>query len=329
MSRIAPPSPYRTLDAEAWRRHRLRNALQSLLLLIAMGAVLCGLGWVIGGGPGAVAAVAAGCALVLLSPGLSPRMVLLAYGARELDARSAPGLVDLVERLARGAGLPAAPRLFYVPSTVMNAFAVGTRAHSAIAVSDGLLRALSARELAAVLAHEVSHVSHNDTWVMGLADLFSRMTSVFATLGQVLVLVNLPLLALSGYTLSWAAIAILLFAPGVSALMQLALSRTREYDADLRAAALTGDPRGLALALDRMERYQGRFLEQVLLPGNRIPDPSLLRPHPPTADRVRRLLALEPMPAGRRIASGVPALAADDFPAVVRRPRRRASGVWY
>ena len=121
----------------------------------------------------------------------------------------------------------------------------------------------------------------------------------------------------------------LYLAPTVSNLLQLALSRAREYDADLDAAQLTGDPAGLASALDKLERYQGRFWEDLLLPGRRIPDPSLLRSHPPTEERVRRLLALRPaapLPeAVRTLRLAMP----PHFQVVRRRPRLHWTGLWH
>ncbi len=317
------------MNVSTWRRHRALNVLQSLLLLTAMAGVLGGLGWVIAGGAGVLWALAGGIVLVALNPGLSPRLVLSAYGARPLAPHLAPELNEMVRVLAERARLPAVPALYLIPSTLINAFAVGSRRTAAVAVSDALLRTLDPREIAGVLAHEISHVRHNDMWVMGLADLFSRLTTTFSTLGQLLLLLNLPLLLFSDYTISWTAIAILILAPTASALMQLALSRTREHDADLGAAELTGDPRGLASALAKMERYQGRFVEQVLLPGSRLPEPSLLRTHPPTQERIERLLALEPGRAPPAAPAQLASLPADRFPVVRRRPRRHFSGNWY
>ncbi|GMQ96109.1 MAG: zinc metalloprotease HtpX [Gammaproteobacteria bacterium] len=317
------------MKVAAWRRHRLLNGLQSLILLAAMAAILSGLGWVVAGGSGVFWALVGGAALVLLNPGFSPRLVLRMYAARALGPRQAPELHALLATLAERAGLRATPELYYVPSRMLNAFAVGTRSASAVAVTDALLRALSPRELAGVLGHEVSHVRHNDMWVMGLADLFSRLTSLFSSFGQILLLLNLPLLMFSEYRVSWTAILILVFAPTLSALMQLALSRTREYDADLGAAELTGDPRGLAMALEKMERFQGRFIEQIFFPGRRVPDPSLLRTHPPTKERIRRLLALEPGLAPLDGPRSVAALPRAAYPAVERRPRWHANGMWY
>ncbi len=315
------------MDTETFRQHRLLNVLQSALLLAGMAGLLALLGWLLGGQDGVVWALVTAAALMLFSPGLSPAFTLRLYGARRLHPREAPELHRIVDLLAQRAGLARAPVLHYLPSQVMNAFALGGRDAAAVAVSDGLLRAMTLRELAGVLAHEVTHVRNSDTWVMGIADLFSRVTALFSTIGQVLLLVNLPLMVLYGEALNWLAVLLLIAAPTLSALMQLALSRTREYDADLGAAQLTGDPHGLASALQKMERYQGGFLERVLFPGRRLPEPSLLRTHPPTEERIRRLLELAPRRAPGPPPEPVPV--AVHLPRVQRRPRRHLGGAWY
>ncbi|NNF25865.1 MAG: M48 family metalloprotease, partial [Gemmatimonadetes bacterium] len=274
-------------------RHIVANRLQTGLILVAMAGLLMAVGYLLLGGSGLLWAGLGTGMLVGLNPMMSPGLILRLYRSRRLTPRTAPDLVGLVERLAQRAGLATVPELHYVPSPIINAFAVGTRRASAVAVSDGLLRTLSPRELSGVLAHEISHVAAGDTKVMMLADLFSRLTGLLSNLGQILLFLNLPLLLFSDYGIPWSLIILLILAPSVSVLLQLALSRAREYDADRAAAELTGDPRGLASALAKMERYQGGFFEQIVLPGRRVPEPSLLRTHPETEDRVRRLLELE------------------------------------
>lgn len=211
----------------------------------------------------------------------------------------------------------------------MNAFAVGRSSASAIGITDGILRALSGRELLGVIAHEVSHIRNDDIFVMGLADLLTRATHVLCLLGQILLLLSLPY-ALSVNTLpfSWWVIPLLIAAPTLSALMQLALSRTREFDADLNASELTGDPEGLASALQRMDHLQGNWFERILLPGRHDPGPSLLRTHPDADQRVRRLLALR-----NKRAPEIPLVHATRGRAPwapARAPRRRhLTGLWY
>ncbi|MAS14355.1 MAG: peptidase M48, partial [Nitratireductor sp.] len=111
-------------------------------------------------------------------------------------------------------------------------------------------------------------------------------------LGQFLLLLNLPLIFAGAVYVPWHIVALLIFAPTLMALVQLGLSRTREYDADRAAAELTGDPEGLMRALSKLERRVGRFWEEILLPGRRIPEPSLLRTHPSTESRIARLREL-------------------------------------
>ena len=315
-----------TVNLQAWRHHRWLNLAQSMLLLAAMAAVAAALGWVLAGPYGALWALLLSAVLVVFNPQLAPRLILGLYRARPLPRDAVPELHDVLVRLAHHAGLPRVPALYRIPSDLVNAFAVGTRRNSAIAVTDALLRNLAPRELVGVLAHELSHIRHNDLWVIGLADLFSRVAHAFATLGQLLLLINLPLIVLSDYHVSWIAILILLLAPAVNLLMQLALSRTREFHADLGAVELTGDPQGLASALEKMERYHGSFIEQVLAPGRRVPDPSLLRTHPHTADRVRRLLELAPDASGVAPPSNLRLPRPARHP---RRPRWHPTGLWH
>jgi heat shock protein HtpX len=319
------------IDASTWQHHRWLNRLQSAALLLFMGAFLALLGWLLWGGSGVLMLLFAGLTGVVLNPALSPRWVMRLYGARRLTPDLAPALWRVLGLLAERAGLQQVPALHYVPSRVLNAFAVGSPHQSAIAVTDGLLRRLSDRELLGVLAHEMSHIRNNDLWVMGLADIFSRMTSLLSLFGQILLILNLPLVLIGAGAFNWWAIALLILAPNLSALAQLALSRTREYDADLNAVALTGDPEGLASALARIERVQGGWMERILLPGRRVPEPSLLRTHPRTDDRIRRLLELRP--AAPRLAQrldgfGGPAVDLHGRP-VTRSPRWHVTGLWH
>ena len=319
------------IDVTTWQQHRWLNRVQSVTLLISMGGFLALLGWLLIGPPGVLILVSVGITGILLNPLTSPRWVMRLYGASRLDERHAPGLWRVLSVLAQRGGLPIVPALYYVPSRVLNAFAVGAPQQSAIALTDGLIRQLSDRELVGVLAHEISHIVNNDLWVMGLADVFSRATSLLSLLGQFLLILNLPLLLTGAAVISWWAILLLIFAPNLSALAQLALSRTREYDADLNAARLTGDPRGLASALAKIEQLQGGWLERVLLPGRGVPEPSLLRTHPRTSDRIERLAALEPeTPAFPATLYGVEDLPVDvrNRP-ITRSPRWHMTGLWH
>jgi len=297
-----------------------------------MGGFLGLLGWLLWGPAGVLILVLGGALGVLLNPSLSPLWVMRLYGAVRLGPESAPGLMEALRELAGRAGLPAVPALYYVPSRMLNAFAVGSPRQSALAVTDGLVHRLSPRELLGVLAHETSHIASNDLWVMGLADMFSRTTSILSLLGQFLLLLNLPLLVFAEVSINWPAILLLIFAPTLSALAQLALSRAREYDADLGAVRLTGDPEGLALALAKIERVQGGWMERIFMPGRRVPEPSLLRTHPQTEERVARLMSLRPPgktppgPGGPNQAGGYHATLGGP---VTRPPRWHVTGLWH
>jgi heat shock protein HtpX len=319
-----------TFSSQARRRHKLGNLLQSCLLLAGMLGILGLCAWTVWGGEGVLWAIVAGGLSLMLTPSVAPDLVMRMYRAAPLRPQDLPEVHRLLQHLAARAGLAGLPRLHYLPSPLLNAFAVGSPGHAAIAVTDGLLRTLSPRELAGVLAHELSHIRNNDLWIMSLADLMSRLTSLMSWLGQLLLILNLPALMTGRTAVPWLLVLVLIFAPTLMALLQLALSRSREYDADLDAVALTGDPGGLASALAKLERLQGRYWEEILLPGRRMPEPSLLRTHPPTQGRIERLLALgadrEPEPpALPPVAVHAPAWTA----AVPHGPRWRWPGVWY
>ena len=257
--------------------------------------------------------------------------MLRLYRAQPLAAADFPDGVRLVEALAERAGITRPPQLWLIRSKMMNAFAVGRPEDAAIVVTDAIVHGLSLRELAGVLAHEMSHIANEDIKVMALADMVSRMTSVMSTLGIIGLVLNLPAVLFGMATIPWLGIALLIAAPTIGGLLQLALSRTREYDADLGAAALTGDPGGLATALVKLEQAQGRLWEGLVLPGGRLPDPSLMRTHPPTAERIARLRELAPAATaavffGEDVARPGPSL----VPSVGRpRVRVRSMGLWY
>lgn len=283
-----------TIDPAALRRHHLMNALHTWLLAGGSLALLAVTAWVFGGFFGVVLAVGFGAVSLAAMRRVSPQMVLSMYKAKPVTEAEFPAGVRIVRVLAERAKLPAVPRLHIIPSQMLNAFAVGRRAESVIAITDALARRLTTRELAGVLAHEISHIAHEDIKVMALADIVSRFTSAMSTVGLFTLFLNLGgLFGGVGEQVPWLAVMILLAAPTVGGLLQMALSRTREFDADFGAAVLTGDPDGLASALQKLERARGRLWEGILLPGGRIPDPSVLRTHPATRDRLERLAALK------------------------------------
>lgn len=317
------------LDQAQRRRHKLRNVMQSFVLLGGMAALLALCALTLFGLEGMVWVMVGAIIGLALSPRLSPRLVLALYRARPLGRRHFPEGHEILRELSRRAHLPHAPGLFYIPSATLNAFAVGVRDNAAIAVTDGLLRTLTLRELSGVLAHELSHIRNNDLWIMTLADTISRLTVFMSYAGIALLIFGLPFLLVGGGTLPWLLIPLLVFSPTLGTLLQLALSRAREYDADLDAAGLTGDPAGLAAALEKLEVSQGRLWERILLPGRRVPDPSLLRSHPPTAERIRRLLDLKAPTPATAYSPDRPADLPYQLVRVYKRPRLRLTGNWF
>lgn len=289
-----------------------------LTLLLAVSA------WALFGTTGIIWALGLGIALLLFTPRISPAMVLRLYKARPINPREAPELFRVMHVLAKRAELPEVPKLYYVASSNMNAFAVGRPEDSAITVTDGLMRGLNLRQLAGVLAHEVSHIANEDLKVMGLADIVSRLTSIMQSIGFFLLLLGLW----QGGRALIAAI-VLMLAPTVGTFLQLALSRSREYDADLSAVRLTGDPVGLASALQSLERKQGSLWESILMPGGRVPDPSLLRTHPKVEDRVARLMELSPGHVPELETREAQVVVPAAFRRVVQPPRYHMSGFWY
>jgi heat shock protein HtpX len=285
----------RLLDEDQRRAHRSRNELHSVLLVSALSFVTAFSAWLLWSWTGALVALASIGALHFFAPRLPPKIIMRMYRARPIDPKEGEQILYIAGELARRAKLPAIPAIYVIPSMTLNAFATGTPMKASVAITEGLLRRLSLRELAGVLAHELSHVRNGDLSVMALADVMTRFTQALSYLAVFLAIFNLPAWLLGDADMPFLALLLLYLAPTIGSLLQLGLSRTREYDADLEGAGLTGDPRGLASALDKLERYQGSFWEDLMfpVPARRIPQPSLLRSHPPTEERVRRLLELE------------------------------------
>ncbi len=277
-------------------RHRWLNRLQTALLVLTLLGIAAVAGSLLLGDGGLWLALAAAGFTLLLEPAAASGLTLRLYGARPLHPDEAPDLWAVLRELAARAGLPAVPVPHYVPSGVVNAFATGSKHHAAIALTDGLLRSLTPRELTGVLGHEIAHIANEDLRVMGLADSISRLTHLLALLGQLAIVLSLPALLLGVTEVNWPALLLLAVAPQLALLAQLGLSRVREFDADRLAAELTGDPHGLASALAKIERVS-RSWRAWLLPGWGNPEPSWLRTHPATAERIERLLELAPPPA--------------------------------
>lgn len=272
--------------------HKIINIFQTVFVLMLMIVLFVAVGYFISGSFGILWAIILGGILLIISPRVSPQFVLKMYRAIPLRYDDAPGLYRISNELAARAGLISFPVLYYIPNNLTNAFSLGRKTNFAIALTSGLLHRLNGDEIAAVLAHEISHIRHGDLRIMNLADALSRFTDIFSSIGIMLLLLYFPLYLAMGILLPLPAILLLMCAPTCSVLLQLALSRSREFDADLGAVELTGDPLSLASALQKIERYPLRIVDFLPIPRQSAPIPSILRTHPVTQKRIDRLIHL-------------------------------------
>ena len=315
-------------ETEARTAANTRNVLQSVILIGGIGAIMALCAYVLWGPTGVVWGFILIGGLLLISPRIAPDIIMRMYGARRIGPEQGAAVLRIVDELAKRAGLPAPPRLYVIPSPMINAFATGVQSDSLLAVTQGLLSRLDGRELIGVLAHEIAHIRHNDLWIMSLADTMSRFTHFMSLLGVLLFIFSLPATLLGGQPFPWIGILLLYFAPTVSNLLQLGLSRAREYDADLEGARLSGDPEALASALQKIENAQGRLWETILLPGRNVPVPSVLRTHPATEERIRRLREFRQPPRQPLHVAGVEQVGSH-FMAGRAVPRYHLTGLWY
>jgi len=265
------------------------------MLLAALTALFMGLGFTLGGPRGAAVALLVAAGMNLLTYWNADRNVLSMHGAKEMSERDCPQLVGIVHNLAARAGLPP-PRVYLIDSPHPNAFATGRDpGHSAVAMTTGLLAILSREEVAAVMAHELGHVRNRDTLVM-------TMTATIA--GAISMLANFGFFFRGGGARAnpLAMIAAVFLAPFAAMLVQLAISRTREYGADRAGAEICGDPRALASALAKLHEGAARIPSPVaarvpaaaslyIVPSGEGRD-GLFSTHPDTANRIAALQAM-------------------------------------
>ena len=274
----------------------MTNGLKTALLLGAMSALLLFLGEALGGAQGLVLGFVFAVGTNFVSYWFSDKIVLKMYGAKEVG--SGHKLYEMTTRLASRAGLPQ-PKVYIIAEQSPNAFATGRDPqHAAVAATEGILRILNDDELEGVLAHELAHVKHRDILI----------SSIAATLGATIMMVARFAMFFGGGSRDdnrgnnpVALIATMLLAPIAAMLIQAAISRSREFEADAGGAAIVGHPQGLASALRRIESA----VRTVPLDANPatahmfIIKPfagrgmlSLFSTHPPTEDRVRALMQL-------------------------------------
>ena len=279
------------------------NTLKTTVLMALLMGIMIAVGGAFGGRGGAMLMLIFSLGVNFVTYWFSDTIVLKTYNAQEVDAQSAPQLYGLVERLAANAELPM-PRVYIVNSGTPNAFATGRNpSHAAVAVTTGLMNALSYEEIGGVLAHELSHVKHRDTLISCVAAAMAGVISTIANIAQ------------------WAAIfgagrssdddngggivgliVTVVIAPIAAALIQMAISRSREYDADKSGGEICGDPNALADALEKIEYYSlhGPTLAYAStttahmciinpLAGSKQTMANLFSTHPPTQERIARL----------------------------------------
>src|SRR5882724_9359305 len=278
----------------------MMNYLRTAILLAGLTALFMGVGYLIGGAGGATIALLIAAATNLLAYWNSDRMVLSMYGAQEVDAHTAPELVSLVATLADRAGLPM-PRVFLMDNPQPNAFATGRNPeNAAVAVTTGLMQSLSRDELAGVIAHELAHVKNHDTLLMTITATIAGAISMLAQFGMFFG-GNRDNNHGPGIVGS---IAMMILAPLGAMLVQMAISRTREYAADDLGARICGQPMWLASALVKIadaaheipnmdaERNPATAHMFIINPLSGHGIDSLFTTHPSTENRIAALQQL-------------------------------------
>jgi heat shock protein HtpX len=277
--------------AERTRRRR-RSRLHSVALLLAMAGLLGLCGWLVAGWQGVLWSVVGGAVAFGFVARTPVELLLAGMGARALSPEEAPGLLSMFAGLCRRAGLQQPPVLCHVDEGLPLAFSIGRNDDTAVVLDDTLLLGLSRRELGGILAHEIAHLRSGDILLKQIGFVLGWLTRVMSQLGVMLLIVGLLLRAFLAVRWPLLALLVLALAPIGVQLLQLALSRGREAEADLEAAELTGDPEGLAAALQKLRQWQERRLRRVFPTGRVFHLPTLLNDHPPTDERIRRLMHL-------------------------------------
>ena len=269
------------------------NNFKTLFLIVLMSGLILVIGSLVGGTSGLMIA---GVIALLFNFGsfwFSDRMVASMYGCRETSPSESPRLHEMVERLSKAAEIPK-PRVLIMDNEMPNAFATGRDpSHAAVAVTTGLLRILDSDEVEGVIAHELSHIKHRDTLIMAVVGAMativmfaSRFAFWFGDRDNVL-----------------GTLLVLILGPGAAMLIQMTISRSREYEADAGAARVTRDPRALSNALAKLENvntYAGRQYASattahlfIVKPGALGMLATLFSTHPPIHERINRLNRME------------------------------------
>ena len=276
----------------------MTNTLKTTLFLGLLTGLLLAFGRLAGGTAGLQIALVLAVVMNVGSYWFSDKIVLAMYRARPIDEREAPDLYRMVQTLAQRAGIPM-PRVYLIPSDSPNAFATGRNPQNAVvAVTEGILRILSVEELEGVLAHELGHVKNRDILISSIAAMIGGAITMLAHMVQWSAMFGGMSRDDRDGGSPLGALAMALLAPIAAALIQMAVSRSREYQADQTGARLNGNPLALASALQKLAAASGR----VPLPATEatahlfIVNPlkgqflqNLFSTHPPIEDRIRRL----------------------------------------
>ena len=278
------------------------NSLKTALLLGGLTGLLLVAGQAMGGEQGMIIALVLAVAMNFGSYWFSDKIVLRLYRAREVGRNSAPVLYPVVQELASRAGLPM-PKVYIVENEAPNAFATGRNPeNAAVAATTGLLRIMDREELAGVMAHELAHVQHRDTLISAVAATIAGAIAMLANMAQWAMIFGMGRSDNnnnSGGAIG--AVLMMFLAPLAASLIQMAVSRSREYMADARGAAVCGNPLWLARALKKLasanERIPDRAAEQnpatahmfIINPLSGRDLGRLFSTHPPVEERVRRL----------------------------------------
>lgn len=274
----------------------MTSQLKTLLLMAGLSAVLIVMGSALGGRQGILIALVFAVIMNIGSFWFSDKIVLSMYRAQELSPEDAPMVHQMVEELAARAGVPK-PRLYIVPQEAPNAFATGRDPeHGVIAVTDGIMRLLPPEQLRGVLAHEMAHIAHRDILIQTVAGVLASAITAIANMLQFSMIFG-GARDEEGNSNPLAAIAMMILGPLAAALIQMAISRRREYMADASGAAYCADPMALAGALNNLDAYS-RHIPMQANPATE----NMFIVSPLTGDSLRRMFSTHP-PMEERIAN--------------------------
>ena len=276
------------------------NTLKTGLLLGLLSVLLVFMGSYLGGAQGATAFFVIAMIMNFAGYWWSDKIVLAMYRAKPIEENQAPELFDIMRNLTNKAGLPM-PKLYILPQDTPNAFATGRNpSHAAVAVTSGIMKILNNKELEGVLAHELSHIKNRDILIGTIAATIAGAISLIATMARYAFIFAGGDRRRNNNALGLLVMSII--APIAALVIQMAISRSREFQADASAAKLTGSPRGLAAALEKLEQTVKRnplqsgsqatahmFIINPFKPGLLS---SLFRTHPTTEQRIEKLYSL-------------------------------------